>query len=93
LVRTVCYHGTHVKIDAGKIKQEFDDKKSDGWKKTVSFLGLGGKGTVSEYRQIAPGAWLPNVCSSAGGSIRVIHKVDFLAINENVDSEFSMRGR
>jgi hypothetical protein len=94
LVRTIYYRGSHVKIDAGKVKQEFEDQRWDGWSRTLLFLGYNKEHDISEYRQLAPGEWIPNRFGSLSTTKipGVQHQVRFSAINENVDQEFLNAG-
>jgi hypothetical protein len=90
-VRTIYYHGRHVKIDAGKVKQEFDDQRQDGWERALLFLGYYKGREISEYRQVSPGTWIPNQYGGAPAKQRpsVQHKIRHFSMNGDVDADFA----
>jgi hypothetical protein len=96
LVRTSYYHRGMLNIDAGKVKQQFQSLTPMAWPQITQFLGLRLKpGTVTDYREIFPGAWIPNTFGSAPAKVRkfgVQQVVTFALINTDVDAEFLKQG-
>jgi hypothetical protein len=96
LVRTSYYHGLRLRIDAGKVKQDLQTSTPQAWTQVLQFFSLNSKyDDTTEYREIFPGAWIPNAfgfISKNKNGFGVSNRINFTGVNQNVDQEFSKLG-
>jgi hypothetical protein len=92
LTRTIYFTGSLITVVTGATVQKIQKTAPLAWAQVLSFLGLPpGQETISDYREIFPGAWVPNTFTVTNftSQLPIQYAITFTAVNINCDNEFS----